>query len=328
MNKLTITALKVLRKIYATTLGNKRVVLPPCDQNPDTASKLIYDALKSDKPCMIGRFGAVELSTLVNYIGVKGRRKNILNYIKGNELDWWWNQSLLNSMHTNAGFFPPTKDKTSQFCELMLNDIHQVDILGSWLASEKQVEEGMSATRVHLRLLEPFWSITPWTKALAGKKVLVIHPFSDTILNQYNKRELLFKNKDILPKFASITVIKAVQSIGVGDDRFLDWFEALEFMKNEINKQDYDICLIGAGAYGFPLAAHVKRMGKKSVHMGGALQLLFGIKGKRWEDPNYGVREWGIEPKAYTTLINNHWVRPDETEKPETANQVEGACYW
>ena len=153
-------------------------------------------------------------------------------------------------------------------------------------------------------------------------------PFAKTILNQYSKRKILFKNEEILPEFHSLVVIKAVQSLGNSDDRFLDWFEALEFMKNEINKQDYDICLIGAGAYGFPLAAHVKRMGKKSVHMGGALQLLFGIKGKRWEDPNYGVREWGIEPKAYTTLINNHWVRPDETEKPETANQVEGACYW
>ena len=61
-----------------------------------------------------------------------------------------------------------------------------------------------------------------------------------------------------------------------------------------LDKQDYDICLIGAGAYGFPLAAHVKRKGKKAIHLGGALQLLFGVKGKRWEDPNYGVNEWNV----------------------------------
>lgn len=49
-------------------------------------------------------------------------------------------------------------------------------------------------------------------------------------------------------------------------------------MKDEIDKQDYDIALIGCGAYGFPLAAHIKRSGKKAIHLGGALQLLFGIK--------------------------------------------------
>lgn len=49
-------------------------------------------------------------------------------------------------------------------------------------------------------------------------------------------------------------------------------------MKDEIDKRDYDIALIGCGAYGFPLAAHIKRSGKKAVHLGGALQLLFGIK--------------------------------------------------
>ena len=58
-------------------------------------------------------------------------------------------------------------------------------------------------------------------------------------------------------------------------------------MKAQIDKEDFDICLIGAGAYGFPLAAYVKRKGKKAVHLGGALQLLFGIKGSRWEDPNH-----------------------------------------
>lgn len=51
-------------------------------------------------------------------------------------------------------------------------------------------------------------------------------------------------------------------------------------MQDEISKEDYDICLIGCGAYGFSLAAYVKRCGKQAIHMGGALQLLFGIKGK------------------------------------------------
>ncbi|WP_282132731.1 hypothetical protein [Cellulophaga baltica] len=296
------------------------------EQNPDKASQFIYDALISDQPCMIGRFGAFELNTIVNYLGVKNENKNVLNYIQGKEPDWWWNHSLINYMQSNAGFFPPTVDKIEQFCELMIHDMKEVDILGSWLEVEKFVDDKLTAKKVHLRLLEPFWAKTPWTKSLEGKKVLVVHPFNTTIGKQFAKRSMLFK-KDILPNFTLITM-PAVQSIGNVDNEFSDWFEALEFMKTQIDKVDYDVCLIGAGAYGFPLAAHVKRSGKKAVHLGGSLQLLFGIKGKRWEDSSYGVKEWGIAPNSYSNLMNEHWVRPGENEKPKTANVVEGACYW
>jgi hypothetical protein len=93
-------------------------------------------------------------------------------------------------------------------------------------------------------------------------------------------------------------------------------------MKAQIDSHDYDVCLIGAGAYGFPLAAHVKRMGKKGFHMGGSLQLLFGIIGKRWESAEYN------DTYNYSRLINEHWVRPGDSEKPDGAQKVEGACYW
>lgn len=123
-------------------------------------------------------------------------------------------------------------------------------------------------------------------------------------------------------------IIKAVQSLGGDDKRFNNWFDALEWMKYKMNQIDYDICLIGCGAYGFPLAAHAKKQGKKAIHLGGSLQLLFGIKGKRWEDPYYGVREWGIPYGSYSSLMNEYWVRPDEKERSQNAMQVENGCYW
>ena len=156
-------------------------------------------------------------------------------------------------------------------------------------------------------------------------KVLVIHPFEEEIKAQYKNREKLFKN-NLLPKF-ELKTINAVQSLG-GDSDFDNWFEALDWMKAKMDMIDYDICLIGAGAYGFPLAAHAKRTGKKSIHLGGSLQLLFGIIGKRWEDPNYGVREWQIPKGSYSSLINENWIRPGNHLKPKNAQQVEGACYW
>ena len=137
----------------------------------------------------------------------------------------------------------------------------------------------------------------------------------------------MFDNPDMLPQF-KLQTIKAVQSIGGDNNDFRDWFDALYWMESEIDKRDYDVCLIGCGAYGFPLAAHVKRSGKKAVHLGGSLQLLFGIKGSRWENPDYGVKEWGIPKGSYSSLINEFWVRPGEAHKPRNAENVENGCYW
>lgn len=318
--------LKLFRKLYLK-IFKKQKVLPTCITDPESASNLLFEKINSNNPYMIARFGAFELTTVVNYLGIKNKNKNIIKYIKGKEPDWVWNNTTINYLNKNAGFFPPNKKYVERFCELMIRNSKEVDILGSWMEDEKYMKEFMHDEKIHLRFLEPFWSNTPWTKALKDKKILVVHPFKFTIENQYKKRELLFNNKDTLPEFKSLTVIRAIQSLG-GNSEFKDWFEALEYMKNEIDKVDYDVCLIGAGAYGFPLAAHVKRQGKQGLHIGGALQLFFGIIGKRWEDPNYGVTQWGIEKDFYVNLINEHWIRPDENEKPSTANNVEGACYW
>ena len=107
-------------------------------------------------------------------------------------------------------------------------------------------------------------------------------------------------------------MVNAVNSIGGGSD-YSSWFDALEAMKDEIDRKDFDIALLGCGAYGFPLAAHIKRIGKKAIHMGGSLQLLFGIYGKRWENYPY---------------INDAWIRPRVVDRPKGFENVEKGCYW
>lgn len=284
------------------------------------SNNLIYNALLDDKPIMIARLGSTELTCLVNYLGVKKpeKYKSIKGYITSKTPEWWWNQSIINQMQNWSGFFPAKIPAVERFCEMTIKDMKSVDILGSWLKQEKFFKEELSLSKkVMLEDLEPFFTEHPWTKALKGKKVLVVHPFAETIECQYMKRNFLF-DKDLLPEF-ELKTIKAVQSIAQEETQFKDWFEALEFMKKQIAETDFDICILGCGAYGFPLAAYVKSIGKKAIHLGGFTQLLFGIKGIRWE-------EYIVYP--YTNLYNEHWVRPGEHEKPKNASLVEGACYW
>jgi len=174
-----------------------------------------------------------------------------------------------------------------------------------------------NSVKVPLKDLEPYYHLNPWSEVLKGKKVLVVHPFSKSIETQYKKRQFLFSDHRVLPDFELIT-IKAVQSlIGNKPAEFSSWFEALEFMKNQISNTEFDIAIIGCGAYGLPLAAHVKRIGKKAIHLGGQTQVLFGIIGKRWEDRDF-----------FLDMFNEHWVRPLPEETPQNHIKVEDGCYW
>lgn len=72
---------------------------------------------------------------------------------------------------------------------------------------------------------------------------MVIHPFEESIKEQYVRRKELFPGTQILPEF-DLKVLKAVQtSAGGQDDRFADWFEALEYMYNEAMKIDFDVAM-------------------------------------------------------------------------------------
>lgn len=321
MNTFSIFILKALRKFYTKFFVSYQLPALQREENPDKASEMIYNLLISDKPSMIARFGSTEMSAIINYLGVNSEKHSILNYISGKEPEWWWNKNIMNQMQQWSGFFPPVPENIQKFGDMMMEDIRYVDILGSWLPQESYfVKELSKAQFIDLELLNPFWSENPWSRVLREKKVLVIHPFAETIRYQYARRKNLFENNNILPDF-ELHTLKAVQSLGGSYNEFENWFEALNWMKQEMDKVDYDICLIGCGAYGFPLAAHAKRMGKKAIHLGGSLQLLFGIKGKRWENPNYNKKY------NYSALMNHFWIKPDFKDVPKNATKVEGGCY-
>jgi hypothetical protein len=285
-------------------------------------SDIIYKTINNNSPCMIARFGGIEQTIVANYIFISKKKHNIFRLITGESLYWWWDKKVKKELKTNAGFFPNKKYYIEKYCKTMIEDAKMLDILATWYGKEPIIiGENNVIKLVGLQEAEPWWQTTPWTRGLRNKKVIVVHPFAELIESQYKHRKFLFKNEDVLPAF-ELRTIKAVQSINGDCDQFSSWFEALEWMKQEMDKEDYDVALIGCGAYGFCLAAHAKRMGKIAIHMGGVLQLLFGIKGKRWEDRSYHLIY------DYTTLFNEYWVKPDNSYKPKTANNVEGGCYW
>lgn len=271
------------------------------------ANDIIYAALMSGEPFLAARFGDAELRALVytleNDLGI---RKGFPEYIK-------------KVMHLNAGFFPATDDNLMQFGHVLWNATKEVDVFGVWFnLMEDYVihEQSPDAELVDLVALEPYRSTRPWSRALQGKKVLVIHPFEESIKTQFAIKDKIFEDSQILPDFELITY-KAIQTNAGGTCEYKDWFEALEAMYTDIQAIDFDIAIVGCGSYGLPLAAKIKLMNKQVIHLAGATQILFGIRGARWD--------------AYPEMqkyFNDYWIRPSESEKPINATAVENGCYW
>lgn len=221
MNRISELILKGLkRKVFPLFINQQ--TLPELDyiNDREQAAKIITEALLGNKPCMIARYGSKELSAIVNYLGVQNKEHSVFKYLKGECLEWWWSRGIMEQMTRWSGFFPATEDNLNRYCRLSLDDSREIDVLGSWIKNEYYVREySQSCKKVRLRYLEPDFaavdSSSEWTQALKGKKVLVIHPFIETIKKQYAKRHLLFKSPDLLPDFGLLT-IKAVQSIGGG----------------------------------------------------------------------------------------------------------------
>lgn len=321
MNRIYELTLKGLKRYVYPQIGHP-VTLPPLvyTDNMEECNTLIKNAIEGNEPFMVARLGSTEMNAVANYVGVRDNPHSALKYIKGEINEWWWNITSITQMQTNSGFFPITEENIVKYSKLMLEDVQQIDILGSWVPQEYYIKNELSkALKYRLGNIEPPFMDTfspySWTRALKGKRVLVVHPFRDTIVNQYEKRSKLFQDSEFLPDFELLTV-KAVQSLG-GTTEFKDWFEALNWMKQKMDALDYDVAILGCGAYGLPLAAHAKRTGHKAIHLGGASQLLFGIRGNRWDS----------QPK-YQGLFNDYWVRPGDAEKPASAANVENACYW
>ena len=242
----------------------------------DDVTQRIVDSIENKKPMMVSRFGCFESRCLGEGYGIE--YGCLRSYTK----------TALNPIFNNAGVFPYGNAGAQNFFDITKEAINDIDLLGVWstemhdyLVNEKCPKE-MEIT--DLNNLEPFRNNTPWTKALAGKRVVVIHPFNESIQMQYQKRQELFDNPDMLPQF-DLRVVKAVQTIaGEIDDRFSTWEEALIYMYDECMKEDFDVAIIGCGAYGMPLASMIKNTGKVAIHLGGSTQILFCIKGGRWDN--------------------------------------------
>ena len=272
----------------------------------------IAQVINARQPAAIGKIGDAELLAVRAYLRCRASRDcecKTAHYRK--------------VLGRGPGVFPEDYGTFAKWGEYWSREVLPcMSHLGAWFNFNESwiVRTRAKNARVfHSYGLEPYIFPNPWSSSLAGKKVVVVSPFSKTIERQYPSRARIWcRNRKVLPEFELRTLQCPPHALLV-KPLFADWFEALEDMRRRIRQADFDVLLVGAGAYSLPLCVYAKSLGKVGIHLGGNTQLLFGILCKRWL-----VRNASIDHRFF----NDSWIYPLPEETPENCAKIEGGCYW
>lgn len=170
--------------------------------------------------------------------------------------------------------------------------------------------------------LEPYYYMNhseyKFSNIFKDKKVLIISSHKETIQKQISSKnyQSVF-NKHIFHETTEFYIYKPPQQNGGSHDNN-SWTFHFEKMKNELRdlkkEFNFDIALVSCGGFGMPISDYIyTELNSSVMYIGGALQLFFGIIGRRW---------------ASSQDINNFWVSVLDSDKPTNINLCEDGCYW
>lgn len=266
-----------------------------------------------------------EESFIISRLGIGAETYLSYNYLKNKRIDL----NHLKFLDNNAGIYNVNKSLTTylnEYIDCIKNSCSLACFTNSILHEQKYFVDSFNLISIHSRILEPFYccidDVNPWSHYLYGKKVLVISPFIKSFQKQLSNNFQIFKNpeKKIFLDGQEFIFYKSFQTSG-GNHLHKNWLETFTIMCNDIKKLDFDIALLGCGGYGLPLCNFIKtKMNKSAIYVGGGLQLLFGVMGKRWE--NNPIWKKIIEEN------NTKFIKPSGDEIMQNNNKIEGGCYW
>lgn len=272
----------------------------------------IKEIIQENKPFFIGRIAGCELK--VAYCFQQGNLLDIVDELR--------------ELENNAGIYTSNNASLVEYTKRLIEAYEHCTVIAEWeqggkvFAHTGSGQEYISkrtpkTPKIDARALEPYYFKDNWMTSIKGKKILIIHPFSKTFEKQVTNLKKIFPGKswfeDCQLQFAQPPLTLA------GNHEGKDWKEHLTpFLESLREKSDFDIALVAAGGYGMLVSDYIyKEMNKSVMYIGGALQLFFGVIGKRWFDN-----------KDILKLVNDDWIRPSKEEKPNNFTNVEKGCYW
>ena len=294
-------SIKPLYKIYS------EINLLDYDEN--SIDKLV-EMIADNKPLMIARVGNTELAIVKEYLQ---KQINIIS----NYDDFW-----LDYLFSTSGFFAKKRndDIVDKFAIEHIESIKKCDC--NLLYGNDELAEGLKSTLFYIQNEERNkirWDdlATPYNKFISAfkkKKVLVISPYSIDIQKQLNNIKNVYGNA--IYDNITFETYQSVETQLNNTQGFADYFNALNKMKEDIRKIDFNIALVCCGAYGYILSSYIKDMGRVAIELCSYLPNWFGIKIKRY-CTNLTVNK----------IWNSHWIFPT-SKKILKSEKIEDNCYW
>jgi len=263
-------------------------------------------------PCFIGRIAGIELQMAYHL-----KQGTLQDVTRSRE-----------ELETNAGIHVSTPASLHQYVERLLTSYDHCTHIAEWDTSgpvyditgkgqEFIAQRCPTTPRFNAMALEPYYEENSgWMPYMKGKHVLVIHPFAETFQKQITQFDKLFPNRPWFP-YASFTFMKPPMTLA-GNHGNKDWQEHLNAFLPSLHGIQCDVALVAAGGYGMLISDYLYTTLHTSVlYIGGALQLFFGVIGKRW-----------FTHPRIMKLVTEEWVRPSKEEQPADHKKVEKGCYW
>ena len=283
-------------------------------------------AVQAGKPYASGKLGTSELDTLLWYLFYRVN--------KSDSDKKPYPRHIFQHMIVNAGLFPAhpaTLDEWSEhMCRVVLQEI---DLMVEWNPYYGQQEHQLlqqfspQSKRTVIQALESYYEEDPADRYTLyipdGATVAVIGPFADSVQDQIKHLNAIWTSRTIWNR-PTIVPIKTYFSPLVASETtswpsgITDWRSACDMIVEKVRASGAKYVFVGCGAISLPIVAALKsKLGCFAIHTGGATQIFFGVKGKRWDsNPNISC------------FYNSHWIRPADHEIPTRAVTIEQGCYF
>ena len=252
------------------------------------------------------------------------------------EKDKRYIESYLNNvtktMKNNAGILVSNLNSIARYSKQYLDAFENCELFCGWEMNGvcyPHIKDSHDYIKKRFSSKKMVWSYAldvfhyvhsnPWTHALKGKRILIVSPFEESILQQIPLRKKLFGGIDLFPDCTFITIKPPITQ---GNEKSREFHEELDdfYIRLDKLKDLYDVALLSCGGYGNIICNYIFTTHNKSaIYMGGTLQMVFGILGRRW------LLE---RPDVVRLYMNENWTRTKDTEKPKGHENIEGGCYW
>jgi hypothetical protein len=155
---------------------------------------------------------------------------------------------------------------------------------------------------------------------LRGRRLLLVCPFAELLRERAQRETFEAVWRRTGKRWFEPAAVEAVELpygfARATQRRYATALDLLAEARSRVEVRDFDVALLAAGPLGVMLAAGIKAQGRVAISLGGHLQVLFGVIGRRWRE----LPEWRRD------YFTEAWIDMPVRYRPDPAET--DADYW